>query len=62
VLGDPSEVATKILRMRTRLGIDRFLLHLSVGTLPHEQVLRSIELFGTQVAPLVRAGLADLAG
>ncbi|MGV8967627.1 MAG: LLM class flavin-dependent oxidoreductase [Cellulomonas sp.] len=60
VVGDPSEVAAKILRMRTRLGIDRFLLHISVGTLPHEQVLRSIELLGTQVAPLVRAGLADV--
>ena len=59
VVGDPAEVAAKILRMRSRLGIDRFLLHISVGTLPHEQVLRSIELLGTQVAPLVRAGLTD---
>ncbi len=59
VVGDPTEVAAKILRMRGRLGIDRFLLHISVGTLPHEQVLRSIELFGRQVAPLVRTGLAD---
>jgi hypothetical protein len=33
---------------------DRFLLHLSVGTLPHDQVLRSIELLGTRVAPVVR--------
>lgn len=55
VLGDPEEVATKIVRWREILGIERFMLHISVGTLPHERVLRSIELFGTKVAPMVRA-------
>lgn len=54
VLGDPERVAAKIVRMRQVLGIDRFMLHISVGTLPHHQVLRSIELLGTDVAPLVR--------
>jgi hypothetical protein len=33
---------------------DRFLLHLSVGTMPHDAVMRSIELLGTKVAPVVR--------
>jgi probable LLM family oxidoreductase len=56
VLGDPTQVAETILRWREILGIERFMLHISVGTLPHEQVLRSIELLGTEVAPLVRAG------
>jgi probable LLM family oxidoreductase len=55
VLGDPAQVAETILRWRDILGIERFMLHISVGTLPHEQVLRSIELLGTEVAPLVRA-------
>lgn len=59
VLGDPAQVAAKILRLRRLLGIDRFMLHISVGTLPHEQVLRSIELLATEVAPIVRAGLAE---
>ena len=54
VLGDPETVAAKILRWREILGINRFELHISVGTMPHPQVLRSIELLGTQVAPLVR--------
>lgn len=58
VLGDPQAVADKVLAMRASLGIDRFLLHVSVGTLPHDEVLRSIELLGTQVRPLVEAGLA----
>ena len=55
VLGSPEQVAEKILRLREWLGIERFLLHISVGTLPHKQVLRSIELLGTEVAPLVHA-------
>ncbi len=57
VIGTPDEVATKILHWRDVLGIDRFMLHISVGTMPHEKVLRSIELFGTEVAPLVRERL-----
>jgi alkanesulfonate monooxygenase SsuD/methylene tetrahydromethanopterin reductase-like flavin-dependent oxidoreductase (luciferase family) len=55
VLGDPETVAEKILRMKQVLGIDRFMLHISVGTLPHEQVLHSIDLIGSKVAPLVRS-------
>jgi probable LLM family oxidoreductase len=54
VLGDPATVAAKILRWKDILGINRFELHISVGTLPHVQVLRSIELFGTEVARIVR--------
>ena len=54
VLGDVETVARKINRYKEHLGLDRFMLHISVGTLPHEQVLRSIELLGTEVAPLVR--------
>jgi alkanesulfonate monooxygenase SsuD/methylene tetrahydromethanopterin reductase-like flavin-dependent oxidoreductase (luciferase family) len=56
VLGDPKTVAAKILRWKEVLGVNRFELHISVGTLPHHQVLRSIELLGTEVAPLVRQG------
>ncbi len=56
VLGDPAEVAAKILRWGDVLGIRRFMLHVSVGTMPHDQVLRTIELLGTEVAPLVAKG------
>ncbi len=58
VLGDPDMVAEKILRWREVLGIERFMLHTSVGTLPHEQVMRSIELFGTEVAPRIKKGIS----
>ncbi len=53
VLGDVETVAAKILRWRQILGIDRFELHVSVGTMPHDKVLRGIELLGTKVAPIV---------
>ena len=53
-LGSPETVAKKILHLRDVLGISRYMLHISVGTLPHDQVLRTIELLGTEVAPLVR--------
>jgi probable LLM family oxidoreductase len=58
VLGDPEQVAEKIVAMHRSLGIERFLMHISVGTLPHADVLRSIELLGEQVAPLVEKELA----
>lgn len=58
-VGSPEQVAEKIVRQQEILGFDRFLLHISVGTLPHAQVMRAIELFGTEVAPLVRGALAS---
>ena len=54
----PEEVAEKILAQHELFHHDRFLAQMSVGTIPHASVLRSIELFGTEVAPLVRAEVA----
>jgi probable LLM family oxidoreductase len=56
-VGSPQQVAEKILWQHERFGHDRFLLQLSVGTLPHEQVMRAIELYGTEVAPIVHGQL-----
>jgi probable LLM family oxidoreductase len=53
-VGSPQELIDKILFEDELFGLDRFLLHISVGTLPHDKVLKAIELFGTQVAPVVR--------
>ena len=53
VIGDADTVAEKIDRWRNVLGIDRFELHVSVGTIPHDKVLRSIELLGSKVRPLL---------
>jgi len=57
-IGSPEEVAEKILYQHERFGHERFLLQLTVGTLPHRAVLRAIELLGTRVAPVVRAEVA----
>ena len=48
----------KILFQHEIFGHERFLLQLSVGTMPHRELMRAIELFGTEVAPAVRAALA----
>ncbi|WP_063045528.1 LLM class flavin-dependent oxidoreductase, partial [Nocardia pseudovaccinii] len=45
-VGTPDYVAEKITDIRDTLGLDRFMLHTSVGTLPHEKVLHNIELLG----------------
>ena len=50
-VGNPDQVAEKLIRMIEDLSLDRFMLHLPLGSMPHDQVLRAIELFGTQVAP-----------
>ncbi len=56
-VGSPQEVVDKILFQYEIFGHQRFMLQLTVGTLPHEKVLRAIELFGTEVAPAVRKAI-----
>jgi probable LLM family oxidoreductase len=58
MVGDPDEVAAKIVRQRELFGHDRFTAQISVGPLAHPHVMRSIELLGTEVAPRVRAAVA----
>jgi probable LLM family oxidoreductase len=53
-VGSPQEVIEKILRQHEALGHQRYLMQMSVGTLPHAKLMRSIELLGTKVAPEVR--------
>jgi hypothetical protein len=47
-------VARKIAAQHEIFGHQRFLAQINVGGLPHDKVLRAIELFGTEVAPRVR--------
>jgi probable LLM family oxidoreductase len=53
-VGSPQEIVEKILFQHEIFDHDRFLVQFSVGTLPHDRIMRSIELFGTEVAPVVR--------
>jgi len=57
VVGSPDEVVEKILHQHEIFGHDRFLLQMSVGSIPHDKLMRSIELFATKVAPAVRREL-----
>lgn len=54
-VGSPEELAEKILHQHALFGNQRYMGQFSVGGMPHAQVLRAIELFGTEVAPAVRA-------
>ncbi|RSK55146.1 LLM class flavin-dependent oxidoreductase [Bacillus canaveralius] len=53
-VGDPKTVAEKIIHLRKNVGITRFMLHVPVGTMPHDDVMKAIELLGKEVAPMVR--------
>ncbi|MFJ5771767.1 LLM class flavin-dependent oxidoreductase [Psychrobacillus sp. NPDC093180] len=54
-VGDAQTVAEKIIFLRKNVGITRFMLHVPVGSMPHHEVLKAIELLGKEVAPLVRS-------
>ncbi len=56
LIGDPDEVAEKILRHSEALGgISRVTFQMNVSSLPHERLMQAIEAVGTRVAPAVRA-------
>jgi probable LLM family oxidoreductase len=59
LIGDVETVTEKILRVNEDLGgLSRITFQMGVSTLPQEKMLRSIEILGTQVAPIVRRELA----
>ena len=53
IVGTPEECLRKILRYE-EAGVDQLLCYMQFGFLPHEKVMRTIALFGTEVAPAVR--------
>ncbi|MBO9571885.1 MAG: LLM class flavin-dependent oxidoreductase, partial [Chitinophagaceae bacterium] len=57
LVGSPQEVTEKILFEHELFGNKRFLAQMDVGALPHDKLMRSIELFGTKVAPAVRKAI-----
>ena len=58
-VGSPETVAKKIAKTMKTLGVKRFDMKYSSGTLGHEKMMKSIELYGTKVAPMVRELLAE---
>jgi alkanesulfonate monooxygenase SsuD/methylene tetrahydromethanopterin reductase-like flavin-dependent oxidoreductase (luciferase family) len=57
-VGSPAQITEKILHQHEMFKHDRFLIQFTVGSLPPAKVLRSIELFATEVAPAVRKATA----
>lgn len=53
-VGDSKTVAEKVIFLRKNVGITRFMLHTPVGSMPHRDVMKAIELLGKEVAPMVR--------
>jgi probable LLM family oxidoreductase len=58
-VGSPETVARKIAATVKALGVNRFQLKYSAGPLPHEKLMKSIELYGSKVVPLVNEMLAE---
>ncbi len=57
VIGDANEAVDKILEMQALFGLTRFSAHMDVGAPAHKELLQSIEIFGSVVAPAVRKAL-----
>lgn len=58
VVGNPEEAASKILQLSESLGgISRFCFQLDYAALPHEKLLKSIELIGNKVIPNIKERL-----
>lgn len=56
-VGTPEMIIEKTLYQHKIFGHSRFLMQMSVGSVPHDKLLRSIELFATKVAPVIRKEL-----
>ena len=59
LVGSPDEVIEKMLYEHEIFKYDRFLAQMTVGTMPHDKVLKSIELFGTRVVPEVKKAIVN---
>ena len=55
--GSPEEIAERIIELHKKIGHTRHIFQMDTGQLPHDKFLKSIELLGTKVAPLVRVAL-----
>ena len=57
IIGDANEAVDKILQMQEMFGLTRFSAHMDVGGPSHKSLMKSIEIFGTKIAPKVREAL-----
>lgn len=53
-VGSPAQVVDKILGLKEDLGFDRVLIQMAIGVIDHKEMMKAIELVGTEVAPALR--------
>jgi probable LLM family oxidoreductase len=58
LIGDAKEAVDKILQLQELFGLTRFAAHMDVGGPAHKDLMKSIEIYGTKIAPKVRAALS----
>lgn len=59
LISDANEAVDKILQLKELFGLTRFSAHMDVGGPSHKSLMRSIEIFGTKIAPAIRAALTS---
>jgi len=57
-IGEPEAMVDKILHMQELFGLTRFAAHMDVGAPSHRDIMKSIEIYGTKIAPEVRKAVA----
>ena len=58
LIGDANEAIDKILYMHEMFGLTRLSAHMDVGGPSHDMLMKSIEIFGTKIAPMVRQAIS----
>ncbi len=58
-IGDANQITDKILYHQEMFGLTRWLMHIDLGAPDHKQIMKSIEILGTKVAPAVKKALAS---
>lgn len=58
-MGDPNQVADKMIEAISFFGLTRFIAHLDVGGPSHKDMMKAIELYGTKVLPMVRKAVEN---
>src|SRR5690606_30929193 len=57
-IGEPEAMVDKILSVQELFGLTRFVAHMDVGAPTHSDIMKSIEIYGTKIAPKVKAALS----
>lgn len=57
IVGAPEEMVDKILKIKETFGLTRFAAHMDVGSPAHKDMMKSIEIYGTKIAPKIREAL-----